>query len=205
MKQLIDFIPLIVFFTIYKMDPRTMELAGQSFELGGPFSATLALMVASVIVYGGMYLKSRHLEKSQMITLVAVILFGGMTLAFHDEMFLKWKAPIVNWIFAAAFLGSQFVGSKTLVQRMMGHVMTLPDAIWTRLNMSWVVFFTLLGAANLFVAFTFHDIWVDFKVFGSLILTFGFVILQFVFLSKYINTDAATSDSTGGIKSSEEK
>lgn len=186
-----------------------MELAGQSFELGGPFSATMALMVASAIVYGGMYLKSRHLEKSQMITLGAVILFGGMTLVFHDEMFLKWKAPIVNWIFAAAFLGSQFIGSKTLVQRMMGHAMTLPDVIWTRLNLSWVVFFTLLGAANLFVAFTFHDIWVDFKVFGSLILTFGFVMLQFVFLSRYINTDAAANDVNrginGGIKSPEEK
>ena len=210
MKQLIDFIPLIVFFTIYKMDPRAMEFAGQNFELGGPFSATLVLMVTSVIVYGGMYLKSRHLEKSQMITLGAVILFGGMTLAFHDEMFLKWKAPIVNWIFATAFLGSQFIGSKTLVQRMMGHVMTLPDAIWTRLNMSWVIFFTLLGAANLFVAFTFHDIWVDFKVFGSLILTFGFVILQFVFLSKYIKTDAVASGAdrgieSGGVKSPEEK
>ena len=205
MKQLIDFIPLIVFFTIYKMDSRVIELAGQSFELGGPFSATMALMVASVIVYGGMYLKSRHLEKSQMITLGAVMLFGSMTLMFHDEIFLKWKAPIVNWIFAIAFLGSQFIGSKPLVQRMMGHVMTLPDSIWTRLNLSWVVFFTLLGAANLFVAFTFHEIWVDFKVFGSLILTFGFVILQFAFLSKYINADAAANDVSGGIKSSEEK
>lgn len=205
MKQLIDFIPLIVFFTIYKMDPRAMELAGQGFELGGPFSATMALMVTSVIVYGGMFLKSRHLEKSQLITLGAVMLFGGMTLAFHDEVFLKWKAPIVNWIFATAFLGSQFIGSKPLVQRMMGHVMTLPDTVWTRLNFSWVIFFVLLGAANLFVAFTFHNIWVDFKVFGSLILTFGFVILQFVFLSKYINAGAAAGDVNTGIKSSEEK
>lgn len=205
MKQLIDFIPLIVFFTIYKMDPRAIDVAGQNIELGGPFSATMALMITSAVVYGGMYLKSRHLEKSQMITLVAVMLFGGMTLAFHDELFLKWKAPIVNWIFAIAFLGSQFIGSKTLVQRMMGHVMTLPDRIWTRLNLSWVVFFVSLGAANLFVAFTFHNIWVDFKVFGSLILTFAFVILQFVFLSKYMSTDTEAGDVSAGIKSTEEK
>lgn len=179
-----------------------MELAGQGIELGGPFSATMALMVASVIVYGGMFLKNKALEKSQMITLGAVILFGGMTLVFHDEMFLKWKAPIVNWIFAAAFLGSQFIGGKPLVQRMMGHAMSLPDEIWTRLNFSWVVFFVALGAANLFVAFTFHNIWVDFKVFGSLILTFAFVILQFVFLSKHISTDESAE---AGIKSPEEK
>ena len=189
MKQLIDFIPLILFFVVYKMDPRPMALGGFEYELGGPFSATLVLMVTSIIVYGGMFLKNRTLEKSHMVTVGAVMLFGGMTLVFHDEIFLKWKAPIVNWIFALAFLISQFVGKKPLVQRMMDHVMTLPDAIWKKLNLSWVVFFTCLGAANLFVAFTFHNIWVDFKVFGSLILTFLFVFAQFAVISKHIQTE----------------
>ena len=126
MKQLIDFIPLIFFFVVYKMDPRLVSFGGTEFELGGPFSATLVLMVASVIVYGGLFLKNKTLEKSHSITLVAVLLFGGMTLLFHDEVFLKWKAPIVNWIFAAALLGSHFIGDKPLMQRMMGHVQSLP-------------------------------------------------------------------------------
>ncbi|MRI34597.1 septation protein IspZ [Endozoicomonas sp. OPT23] len=189
MKQLIDFIPLIVFFTVYKMDPRVVELGGQQLDVGGPFSATMFLMVASAIVYGGMFLKNKSLEKSQLITLAAVMLFGSMTLTFHDEAFLKWKAPIVNWIFAAAFLGSQFIGEKPLVQRMMDHAISLPNEIWLKMNLSWVVFFILLGAANLFVAFTFHEIWVDFKVFGSLILTFLFVIIQFAAISRHIRTE----------------
>lgn len=189
MKQIIDFIPLILFFVVYKMDPRTVTLGANEFELGGPFSATLVLMVASILVYGSLYLKNRTLEKSHVVTLAAVVLFGGMTLAFHDEAFLKWKAPIVNWIFAVAFLGSQFIGEKTLLERMMGHAMTLPEGIWLKMNISWVIFFILLGAANLFVAFTFHDIWVDFKVFGSLILTFLFVIGQFMVISKHIQTE----------------
>ena len=189
MKQIIDFIPLILFFVVYKMDPRTVTLGSNEFELGGPFSATLVLMVASILVYGSLYLKNRTLEKSHVVTLAAVVLFGGMTLAFHDEAFLKWKAPIVNWIFAVAFLGSQFIGEKTLLERMMGHAMTLPEGIWLKMNISWVIFFILLGAANLFVAFSFHDIWVDFKVFGSLILTFLFVIGQFLVISKHIQTE----------------
>ncbi|MGI9282238.1 MAG: septation protein IspZ [Endozoicomonas sp.] len=189
MKQLIDFIPLIVFFTVYKLDPRMVDVGGHSFEVGGPISGTFFLIVASVIVYGGSYIKNKTLEKSQAITLVAVILFGGMTLAFQDENFLKWKAPIVNWIFAVAFLGSQFIGQKTLVQRMMEHAISLPGEIWVRMNLSWVVFFTLLGAANLFVAFTFHEFWVDFKVFGSLILTFLFVVLQFLVISRHIQAE----------------
>ena len=189
MKQLIDFIPLIAFLVVYKMDPRMVEIAGNPYELGGPFSATFVLMVTSIVVYGGLYLKNRTLEKSHVITLVAVIGFGGLTLAFHDEAFLKWKAPILNWVFAAAFLGSQFIGKKPLIQRMLGHALTLPDAVWLKMNISWVVFFIFLGAANLFVAFTFHSIWVDFKVFGSLILTFAFVMIQFLSISRYLRTE----------------
>lgn len=189
MKQLIDFIPLILFFVVYKMDPRVVSLGSTEYELGGPFSATLVLMVASIVIYGSLFLKNRHLEKSHVVTLAAVVLFGGMTLAFHDEAFLKWKAPIVNWVFAVAFLGSQFIGEKTLLERMMGHALTLPDDIWLKMNISWVIFFIFLGSANLFVAFTFHDMWVDFKVFGSLILTFLFVIGQFLIISRHIQTE----------------
>ncbi len=166
-----------------------VDVAGHSFELGGPISGTFFLIVASAIVYGGIFIKNKTLEKSQLITLVAVVLFGGMTLAFQNESFLKWKAPIVNWIFAAAFLGSQFIGQKTLVQRMMEHAVSLPEEVWVRMNLSWVVFFIFLGVANLYVAFTFHEFWVDFKVFGSLILTFVFVVLQFLVISKHMRTE----------------
>ncbi len=189
MKQFIDFLPLLVFFIVYKIDPRTVSLAGHEFEFGGIFSATMVLIVASVIVYGLLYLKQKSLEKSQLITLVAVLLFGSLTLAFHEEAYLKWKAPIVNWIFGVAFLASQFIGQKPLIQRMLDHAMSLPDAIWARLNTSWAIFFILLGAANLYVAFTFETIWVDFKVFGSLGLTFAFVIIQFLFLARYIKQE----------------
>ena len=189
MKQLIDFIPLILFFVVYKMDPRMISLGAEQYAVGGPFSATLVLMASSIVVYGGLYLKNRQLEKNHAITLVAVILFGGMTLFFHDEAFLKWKTPIVNWIFAVAFLASQFIGEKTLLERMIGHTLTVPKSIWLKMNISWVIFFTLLGAANLFVAFTFHEVWVDFKVFGSLILTFLFVIGQFLVISKHVQAE----------------
>lgn len=189
MKQLIDFIPLLVFVVVYKLEPRTLSLFGSDVELGGPFSATLSLMLVSGLVYGLVYLYSRRLEKSQLVTLVAVMAFGGLTLAFHNEAFLKWKAPIVNWVFAGAFLVSQFVGKKPLIQRMLDHALQLPDPVWARMNIGWVIFFVFLGAANLFVAFNFHSIWVDFKVFGSLILTFLFVIIQFFFIFQHIRTE----------------
>ncbi len=190
MKQFIDFIPLILFFIVYKLDPRTIDLAGHSFELGGIFSATAVLIASSVLVYGTLLVVQRKLEKGQWLTLVACLLFGGMTLAFHSETFLKWKAPVVNWLFAAGFAASHFIGNKVLIQRMMGHAVSLPQPIWIRLNIAWIAFFIFSGCANLFVAFTFHDIWVDFKVFGSLGMTLLFLVAQGVYLARHMHDEA---------------
>lgn len=172
MKQLIDFIPLILFFSAYK--------------LGDIYLATQTLIVVTTLQYGFYWLKDRKLERFQIITLVAVYIFGTLTLVLHDETFLKWKAPIVNAIFALIFLGSEFVGDKNLVHRMMSHAVDLPDRIWRNLNYSWVVFFLFSGATNLYVAFTFHDYWVDFKVFGSLGMTVVFMIGQTLYLARFI-------------------
>jgi intracellular septation protein len=188
-KQLIDFIPLILFFIVYKLDPRSVEFAGQTFELGGIFSATAVLIASSVIVYGLLFVLQRRLDKGQWLTLLACLVFGGMTLAFHSETFLKWKAPVVNWLFAAAFAATHFVGDRPLVQRIMGHAISLPQPLWVRLNLAWVLFFLFCGLANLVVAFTFHDIWVDFKVFGSLGLTLLFMIGQGIFLARHLQQD----------------
>ncbi|MET1078461.1 MAG: septation protein A [Pseudomonas sp.] len=196
MKQFIDFIPLLLFFIVFKLDPRAVELFGQTYQFGGIFSATAVLIASSVLVYGGLLIQQRKLEKSQWLTLVACLVFGSLTLAFHSETFLKWKAPVVNWLFALAFIGSHFIGDKPLIQRMMGHAITLPDAIWVRLNLAWIVFFIFSGAANLFVAFTFQSIWVDFKVFGSLGMTLLFMVGQGLYLARHLHdTDAASPPS----------
>lgn len=185
-KQFIDFIPLILFFIVFKLEPRDVELAGQVFSVGGIFSATAVLIISSLVVYGSLFAVQRRLEKGQWLTLVGCLFFGGLTLAFHSETFLKWKAPVVNWLFALTFAGSHFIGKQPLIKRVMGHAVSLPDSIWTKLNIAWVLFFITLGAANLFVAFTFHEIWVDFKVFGSLSMTVLFLIGQGVFLARHM-------------------
>ncbi|GLX91569.1 MULTISPECIES: septation protein A [Pseudomonas] len=194
MKQFIDFIPLLLFFIVYKIEPRIVEIAGHSLTFGGIFSATAMLILSSVVVYGILFFKQRKLEKSQWLTLIACIVFGSLTLAFHSETFLKWKAPVVNWLFALVFAGSHFIGDKLLIKRVMGHALTLPDAVWTRLNLAWIAFFLFCGAANLFVAFTFQSIWVDFKVFGSLGLTVLFLVGQGIYLSRHLHdSDTPTS------------
>ncbi|WP_263260971.1 septation protein A [Pseudomonas entomophila] len=193
MKQLIDFIPLLLFFIVYKTEPRTLDIAGHSIAFGGIFSATAFLIGSSLVVYGFLLARQRRLEKSQWLTLLACLLFGGMTLAFHSETFLKWKAPVVNWLFALAFLGSHFIGDRVLIERIMGHALSLPKAIWQRLNIAWIVFFLVCGAANLFVAFTFERFWVDFKVFGSLGMTLLFLLGQGLYLSRHMHDRSPTT------------
>nr|WP_238933974.1 septation protein A [Pseudomonas lundensis] len=185
---------MLLFFIVYKIEPRIVEIAGHSLTFGGIFSATAMLIASSVVVYGILFFKQRKLEKSQWLTLIACLVFGSLTLAFHSETFLKWKAPVVNWLFALVFAGSHFIGNTLLIKRVMGHALTLPDAVWTRLNLAWIAFFVFCGAANLFVAFTFQSIWVDFKVFGSLGLTVLFLVGQGIYLSRHLHdSDTPTS------------
>nr|WP_229631987.1 septation protein A [Pseudomonas quercus] len=191
-KQLIDFIPLLLFFVVYKTDPRTLDIAGHSIAFGGIFSATAVLIGSSLLVYGILFLRQRRLEKGQWLTLLGCLVFGGMTLAFHSETVLKWKAPVVNWLFALAFLASHFIGDRVLVQRIMGHALTLPEPVWKRLNVAWIIFFVVCGAANLFVAFTYERFWVDFKVFGSLGMTLLFLVGQGIYLSRHLHDQAPT-------------
>ncbi len=186
MKQFFDFLPLIFFFIVYKMDPRAFELAGHEMSIGGIYSATFILITSTLIIYGFQLIRQKKLDKSQIITLIAVIFFGGLTLGFHSDTFIKWKAPVINWIFGLAFLLNPLFSKTPLIKRMLGHAMALPDNLWKRLNLSWAVFFLLLGTANLYVAFVYEKFWVDFKVFGSLGLTLLFVIVQFIFIGKNI-------------------
>ena len=151
------------------------------------FSAAEFLLVSSVLVYGGLFVTQRRLDKFQWITFIAVVLFCLPTIIFRNIEFLKWKAPIVNWIFASVFLASRFFGEKPAIEHMMGHAVPAPRAVWQRLNLIWVAYFVVLGAVNLAVALLLSEaLWIKFKVFGNLILTFVFVFAQMPILAKYI-------------------
>lgn len=196
MKQFIDFIPLLLFFIVFKTEPRVLVVFGQEWSFGGIFSATAILIISSILVYGTLFALQRRLEKSQWLTLIGCLVFGSLTLAFHSETFLKWKAPVVNWLFAAGFALSTLIGTRQpLIQRMMGHAIELPKPVWQRLNLAWILFFIIIGAANLYVAFTFHEIWVDFKVFGSLGMTLAFLLGQGIYIARYVQHKAEDSSS----------
>jgi len=189
MKQLLDYIPLIIFFVVYKMDERVIQLGSFAYNFGGIFSATEILVVSSVLVYGALFIINKKLERTQLITLVAVLIFCSFTIIFREEAILKWKAPVVNWIFASIFFGSHFFTRKNATQLMLEHAVEMPEQAWRRLNFAWAFFFLFLGTINLFIAFTFHEYWVDFKVFGSMGLIFLFIIGQTFYLYPYLQEE----------------
>lgn len=174
MKLLLDFLPVVVFFAVYKLY--------DDFYL-----ATVAIIIATSLQVAWTWFSQRRVERMPLIALALLIVFGGITLVLHDEMFLKWKPTVVNWLFGAAFLASQFIGRKPLIQRMLDSAMSLPAAVWLRLNLAWTVFFVLMGVANLYVVYQFStDAWVDFKLYGMFGLTLVFVIAQGFYLARHV-------------------
>lgn len=173
MKLLYDFFPILLFFIAYKV-----------YDI---YAATAVAIAAAFVQTGFYWLKHRRFENTHLLTLGLLVVFGGLTLALHDPVFIKWKPTLVNWLFAIGFLGSHFIGRKTLVERMMGHAVSLPAPVWSRLNQAWTWFFVAMGALNLYVAYNFsEDTWVNFKLFGMLGLTLTFVIAQSLYLSRHL-------------------
>ena len=181
MKLFFDFLPILLFFIAYKTS--------------GIYVATAVAIVASLILVGYTWLKTRKLEPMQLVSLGLIVVFGGATLWLQNQLFIMWKPSILYVLFAGAFLGSQFIGNKTLVERMMGSLMSAPQAIWRQVNSAWVVFFIALAGLNLYVAYNFDEAtWVNFKLFGLMGITLVFMLAQGLWLGKHatmIDKDAA--------------
>lgn len=179
MKFLYDFFPILLFFIAYK-----------TFDI---YVATAVAMISSVVQVGAFWLQHRRVETMHLVTLVSIMVLGSITLLLHDETFIKWKPTVVEWAFALAFLISQFVGEKTLVQRMMeANIQLTEHKIWTHLNLAWIGFFIAMGGLNLYIAFNYPtDVWVNFKLFGMMGCTFVFVLAQGFYMMKYIVAEEA--------------
>lgn len=206
MKLLYDLFPVILFFVSYHQADSIINNTpfgqwidpSQPEQVAATIVATAIAIVASFIQVSGFWLKHRRFEKMHIFSLALITVLGGITILMGDPAFIQWKPTLLNWAFALVFLASQFIGEKSLVERMMGGQIQLPAPVWTRLNISWVIFFIISGAANLYVAFyygldldekTRMDFWVNFKLFGLMGLTFIFVIAQGFYLAKYMQEE----------------
>jgi intracellular septation protein len=174
MKLLFDLFPVILFFAAYKF--------------GDIYLATGVAIAATFAQIIWVWLRHRKVDTMLWVSLGLIVVMGGLTLALHDETFIKWKPTILYWVFAIVLLVSASLFGKNLIRAMMSAAqIEAPDHVWGRLNLAWVVFFAFMGAANLYVAQNFStDTWVNFKLFGSMGLMLVFILAQGFWLTRFM-------------------
>ena len=181
MKFLFDFFPVIVFFAVFK----TVDI----------YAATAATIVATVLQVGFLKLTKRKVEPMMWIGLGIVIVAGGATLIFKNEMFIKWKPTVLFAAMALTIGLAQFVFKKNPIAFMFNNLIQAPDAIWRKLSLSWIAFLLCIAVINLWFAYyTSTETWVYFKTFGDTALFFVFIIAQIFVLMPYIPDDEKPAD-----------
>ncbi len=210
MKFLFDFFPILLFFGVFKVAEIYQQAAFGivSTYMGGLVSggvikpdqapimlATAVAIVATTIQIAYVKLKGRKVDGMLWVSFLIITVFGGLTIYLHNELFIKWKPTIIYWIFAVAMFAAQFGFKKNLMRQAMEEQIKLPDEVWHKVGLAWMIFFFVLGFVNLLAAFViFKDntsAWVSFKAFGITGILFAFVIVQTLLLSKYIEEEKA--------------
>ena len=173
MKFLFDIFPVLLFFVAYK--------------LADIYVATGVAIAATFAQITWVWLRGRKVETMLWVSLVIIVVFGGATLLLHDETFIKWKPTVLYWLFGASLLVAEWIFGKNLIRTMMGTQIELPESVWFKLNLSWCLFFSVMGVLNIYVAYSYStDTWVNFKLFGGTGLMLLFVLGQAVVLAKFV-------------------
>ncbi|MGB8326478.1 MAG: septation protein IspZ [Steroidobacteraceae bacterium] len=175
MQALLDFAPLAAFLIAY--------------YAAGFYAATAVLMAGMALLLAVDYLRTRRISPMRGASAALVFALGSATLLLHDQRFIQWKPTVFFWALSLAFLASTWIGARPLAQRLfeaaLGPIGRLRRSDWQRLNFSWVVFYALLGAINLYVAWHASErAWVNFKVFGLTGATLVFAIAQAAWLAR---------------------
>ncbi len=174
MKLLLDFLPIVLFFV--------------AFKVYGIYIATGVLMAATAVQMAIVYARERVLLPMQKATLVLILLFGTLTLALHDERFIKWKPTVLYAAMALALVVAMWGFKRNFLQNMLGGQLQLPHRIWANLNMAWIGYCFFMSVINAYVALYFStDAWVDFKLWGY-VFPLAFLIAQGLYITPHLKS-----------------
>lgn len=175
MRFLIDFFPIALFVAAYK--------------LADIYTATGVLMAATLLQTAIIYAIDRKLQTLQKVTLVLVIVFGALTLALHDERFIKWKPTVLYSSMAIVLGAALWIWKKNFLQILLGTQLTLPESVWGRLTLIWIGYFLFMAGINAYVAAYYStEDWVNFKLWGYA-FPIVFIVGQGLYIAKYLKTD----------------
>lgn len=184
MKLLLDFFPILLFFA--------------AFKVWDIYVATGVAIAATIVQIGWLRYSTGKVETMQWLSLGIIVVFGGATILAQDETFIKWKPTVLYWLMGGALAAGMLVFRKNLLKSLMGAQLELPEPAWRAMNWSWIIFFAVMGVLNLWVAFNFDtDTWVNFKLFGGLGLMAVFVVVQALYLGRFVKDgkEAGAEDS----------
>jgi intracellular septation protein len=201
MKLFFDFLPILLFFGSFKLAEAQKDWAAgfatQHFGFlvsGGSVGpdeapvimATLVVIAATLTQVAVLKAMRRKVDTMLWVSLVLVVVLGGLTIWFHNKTFIKWKPSLLYWTMGVALWLAPLVSGKNLLRMLLGEQLQLPARVWHRLNFAWVAFFAVMGLLNIWVAYSFSDdTWVTFKVFGTVGLMLVFTIAQGLYLSRF--------------------
>jgi intracellular septation protein len=177
MKILIDFFPILLFFGAYKI-----------YDI---YIGTGVLMAATVLQMALIYAIDRKLQMMHKITLGLILAFGTLTLVLHDDRFIKWKPTVLYAAMAIALAVAVWIYKKNFLKMLLGSQMALPEPVWMRLNMMWVVYSAFMALINAYVAAYYStEAWVNFKLWGYA-FPLVFIVGQGFYISRYLTTEDA--------------
>ncbi len=179
MKQLLDYLPVIVFFSLYFLGGRDIYLA------------TWGILIATTFQVTVMKLVWKHVEGMHLTVWIITLIFAGLTLGLRNEIFIMWRPSIISFVLAAVLLVGHFLRGRNLLQRLcealmrsaLGHVITLTPGDWKVLNLAFIGYMMLIGILNLYVAYNFStDFWVTFKLIGFTAIQILFYLGVFLYI-----------------------
>jgi intracellular septation protein len=188
MQQILEFIPLVVFFWAYFAEI-TLQFFQWEVELGNIYGATTLLIAATIMQLILCKLLVGKLEKRNWITALVILVFGGLTLVLRNNLFIQWKPTIANWCFALIFIfGPYFTQGEPIMKKILSKQFTLPDIAWKRLTLFMIASSIFLGALNLVVVYNFsEEFWVKFKLYSAIISSIISTIVILFIVSPYLS------------------
>jgi intracellular septation protein len=202
MKIFFDLLPIFLFFIAYKWGDGHKELAAHwmtqylGFAVSGgvvgvteaPTLLGTAVCVLATLVQVIVFKALRKpIDKMLWVSLAIIMVLGGLTLWFHDQTFIKWKPTALYWIMGGGVLISEILFDKRVLAKAMGGQVDVPAPIWRRVAWAWGLFYAGMGVLNLYVAFNYSmDTWVNFKVWGSLVMMIAFIVALGLYMGRYM-------------------
>tara|TARA_B100000035_G_scaffold255443_1_gene225088 strand:- start:1765 stop:2385 length:621 start_codon:yes stop_codon:yes gene_type:complete len=196
MKQLLEFLPLIIFVVVYQMSGTTLSLGSSEYTFDGIYTATIALMLATVLQVLIVKLVWGLVEKRLLGVAGAVIVFGGATVLLRDPVFIFWKPTVFNWALAGIHVVWHVALGKCFFQELLPDEIEMPKHAWTRVTFISTCHFFMVGAVNLYVAYNFSmDTWVSFKLWSAVLFTILWAGVIGVIIGPYLREDLKEVDS----------